>query len=97
MSISRSDARQLAKNGMEMGARVLRGTLSVGADGTVTIGETDLTQWLAQHNEREIVFVAASIGRSNVDKEQKTCNRCGRDYVGDRCPFCAEARARLRG
>ncbi len=96
MAISRSDARQLAKTGMEMGGRVLRGSLSVGPDG-IMVDNTNLADWLAQHSGGEIVLVAAAIGRSGVEQELKTCNRCGRDYTDDRCPYCAEARARLRG
>jgi hypothetical protein len=81
---------------MEMGAKALRGTLSVEPEGIV-IDETNLTEWLAQHNGAELLLIVAPVGRSRVESLIKTCNRCGRDYTEDRCPYCAEARARLRG
>lgn len=96
MAISRSDARQLAKHSTEMGARVLRGTLLVQPDG-VSIDSTDLARWLAEYNGLEFMLIAAPIGRSTVESEVKSCFTCGRDYRGDQCPHCAEARARLRG
>lgn len=96
MAISRSDARQLAKQCAEMGARVLRGTLSVGPEG-VTVDATDLAQWLAEYDGSEFIVVAAPIGRGYIESDVKTCYTCGRDYKGDKCPHCAEARARLRG
>jgi hypothetical protein len=96
VAISRSDARQLAKRGAEMGARVLRGTLSVG-DTEIHLDDKRLSEWLAEYDGTEFLLIAAPIGRSNIESEIKTCLTCGRDYRGDRCPHCAEARARLRG
>lgn len=97
MAISRTEARELAKNGMEMGAKVLRGRLTVGPDG-ILIDNTDVATWLAQQEEgAEFILVAAPIGKSAVENEIKTCYTCGRDYTGEVCPRCARARARLRG
>ncbi|MCG3208244.1 MAG: hypothetical protein FOGNACKC_01847 [Anaerolineae bacterium] len=96
MAISRSDARQLAKHSAEMGARVLRGTLTIEPDG-LTIDGTRLAEFLAEYNGSEFILIAAPIGRSYIESEIKTCFTCGRDYRGDQCPHCAEARARLRG
>ncbi|RMF00263.1 MAG: hypothetical protein D6768_13210 [Chloroflexi bacterium] len=96
MAISRSDVRTLTRRSMEMGARVLRGTLHIDADG-IRIGDTDLAAWLAEYAGHEFMLVAATVGRSVVESDLKSCNICGRDYTGDHCPHCAEARARLRG
>lgn len=96
MAISRSDVRTLTRRSMEMGARVLRGTLIVEAGG-IRVGDTDLAEWLAEHTGREFMLVAAPVGLSVTESDQKSCNICGRDYTGDQCPHCAEARARLRG
>ena len=96
MAISRTDARHLAKVGAEMGARVLRGTLIIDAD-RATINDINLLEWLADHHGTEFLLIAAPVGRSGVEQEIRTCYTCGRDFTGDRCPHCAEARARLRG
>ena len=96
MAISKSDARQLAKSGLEMGAKVLRGVVTVGPDG-VKIDDKNIGEWLAQFADSELVLVAAPLSTMAVGSEVKTCFTCGRDYTGDTCPYCAEARARLRG
>ncbi len=97
MPISRNQARQLAKNGMEMGARVLRGSLTVAEDGVVSINHTQIAAWLAEFAGSEVILVASPVGRGVADDEVKSCYTCGRDYTGDACPHCAEVRSRLRG
>ncbi len=79
-----------------MGARVLRGTLTIEANG-MRIGENDLAAWLAANAGKEIILVAAPVGKSVVDHDIKTCYTCGREFKGNSCPHCAEVRARLRG
>lgn len=96
MAISKSEARQLAKNGLEMGALVLRGVLTIGPDGA-TIDRTSISEWLDQHVNSELILIAAPVGKIALESEVKSCYTCGRDYVGDACPHCAEVRARLRG
>jgi hypothetical protein len=96
VAVSKSEARRLAKDGLEMGAHVLRGVLRMGPAG-VTVNEIDITEWLARHADSELILIAVPIGKTAADYEIKSCRRCGRDYEGDTCPHCAEARARLRG
>ena len=96
MAISKSEARKLAKNGVEIGAQVLRGIVSFGPNG-VQVDGTDISTWLAQHAKAELILIAAPIETLSAEAEVKTCLTCGRDYTGNRCPYCAEARARLRG
>ncbi|GIK43325.1 MAG: hypothetical protein BroJett011_71580 [Chloroflexota bacterium] len=96
MAISKSEARKLTINVTEMGAQVLRGVLTVGPDGA-TINNVPVLEWLAQHAGVEIMLIATPVGNAVTATELKTCSRCGRDYKGDACPHCAEARARLRG
>jgi len=96
MAISKSEARKLAKDGLEMGAHVLRGVVTVGPDG-VKVDDRDITEWLAQHEDSELILIAAPVGKIAIESEIKTCYTCGRDYPGHTCPHCAEARARLRG
>jgi hypothetical protein len=96
VSVSKSDARRLAKDGAEMGAYVLRGKLTFGPDG-VKVGDRDILDWLAQHADSELILVAAPIGPIPLEKQLKTCLTCGRDYEGEACPYCSEVRARLRG
>jgi hypothetical protein len=96
MAISKSDARHLAKEATEIGAHVLRGVLTIGPEGA-KVGETNVLDWLAQYADKELVLIATSVGQVFIESEVKICYTCGRDYTGDTCPYCAEARARLRG
>jgi len=97
MAISRSEARQLAINSTKMGARVLRGILTVGPNGTTQVDGIDISEWLAQHTGAEMMLIAMLIDKPAFENELKSCQTCGRDYKGDACPHCAKVRARLRG
>jgi hypothetical protein len=96
MPISKSDARRLTKEATEIGAHVLRGVLKVDSEGA-KIGETNVLEWLSQYADTELVLIVSSVGRIYIENEVKICYTCGRDYTSDTCPYCAEARARLRG
>ncbi len=98
MAISKSEARRLVKNGMEMGAQVWRGIIRINeSTGEITIGDKNLLDELARYAGAEVVLVAAPIEKIAIESELKTCLTCGRDYTGDSCPHCAQVRARLRG
>ncbi len=97
MAISKSEARRLTRVGMEAGAKVLRGKLSIGPDGVISVNDEALAKWLQSYNNEEIIFIAAPVGNIAIEDEIKTCYTCGRDYKGASCPHCAEVRARLRG
>jgi len=79
-----------------MGARVLRGTLKIEANSPM-VDETSLLDWLAQLAGSELMLIALPVDEKTEEEDLKTCHTCGRDYKGNRCPYCAEARARLRG
>ena len=96
MTISKSDARRLTKEATEIGARVLRGVLKVDSEGA-KIGDSNVLEWLSQYADTELILIVSPVGRSYIESEVKICYTCGRDYTGDTCPYCAEARARLRG
>ncbi len=96
MAISKSDARRLAMNSIEMGAHVLRGVLTIGPDG-VKVDDTDIAEWLTEYADSELILIAAPVGPIVSESQVKSCYTCGRDYKGTTCPHCAEARARLRG
>ncbi len=96
MAISKTEARKLTINVTEMGAQVLRGVLTIGPEGAI-INEVNVLEWLAQHAGSEVMLIATPVGSTVSESEVKTCPRCGRDYKGEACPHCAEARARLRG
>jgi hypothetical protein len=96
MAISKSEARKLTINVTELGAQVLRGILTVEA-GTATINNVDVLEWLTRHAGAEIMLIATPVGHAVDGSDIRACPRCGRDYQGDACPYCAEARARLRG
>jgi len=97
VAISKSEARRLTRVGMEAGARVLRGKLTIGPDGIVTINDKALAEWLQTYNDEDVIFIAAPVGNIAIENEVKTCYTCGRDYKSTACPHCAEVRARLRG
>lgn len=95
--ISRNDAHRLAREAVGLGAQVLRGTVALEADG-VKVGDTSIFDWLAQLTGSELMLIAVPVGRVAKPREEvQSCNTCGRDYTGPTCPYCAEARARLRG
>ncbi len=96
MAISRTEIRRLTMSAGEAGAPLLRGRLTQGPDGPAING-VSLTEWLAQYQGQEVMLIAAPVGEAVDQSQLKTCPRCGRDYKGDFCPYCAEARARLRG
>ncbi len=97
MTISKNEARRLARQAAEMSASVLRGELKIGLNGA-TIDGTDLLDWLANRTEGEVILVAASVDQSGVQSNiTRTCQRCGRDYQGETCAHCAQIRQRLRG
>ena len=96
MAISKSEARRLAQESMELGARVLRGELVIGPN-EAEINGKKLTEWLKEYEGQEMILVAAPVGAIAIESQIKSCYTCGRDYTGTTCPRCAEARARLRG
>ena len=96
MAISKSDARRLTINVTELGAQVLRGVLIIGPNGA-TINGVNVLEWLAQHADTELMLIATPVTHAVAESQWQTCSQCGRDYKGENCPHCAEARARLRG
>ncbi len=96
MPVSKSDARRLTKEATEIGGHVLRGILKVDAEGAV-VGDTNLLEWLQQYGDTELMLIAMPVQAAPIESDLKICYTCGRDYRGDTCPYCAEARARLRG
>ncbi len=96
MEISKSEARQLGINAVEMGAHILRGVVTIGPNGA-RIDGTNVSKWLARHVDSELILIAATVGKITIESELKSCYTCGRDYKGETCPHCAEVRARLRG
>jgi hypothetical protein len=96
MGISKSEARRLGLSAVELGAQVLRGVVTIGPDGAKIDG-TDISAWLAEHAEAELVLIAAPVDQLAGENETKICFTCGREYQGNNCPHCAEVRARLRG
>ena len=98
MLIRTSNARDLATRALEMGALVLRGELARhGPDGW-TVGGQSVTEWLTALEGEQVYLIA--IGTRAGSKQaagKRTCRTCGREYEGHECPYCREARLRLRG
>jgi hypothetical protein len=96
MAISKSDARRLSMNVSEMGGQVLRGVLTMGPEGA-TVNGVNVLDWLTRHAGTELILIASAVGEAVTSDDVQTCQRCGRDFSGEKCPSCAEVRARLRG
>ena len=92
-----SSARELATRAQEMGASILRGEL-VRHDSDWIVDEKSVAEWLAELEGQQVFLIAvASDARSRPAVVRRTCRTCGRDYEGSECPYCREARIRLRG
>jgi hypothetical protein len=97
MAISKDEAYRLAKIAAELNAKILRGSLQITATGPV-IGDVDVLAWLKEQAGPELLLIVAPVDSlRSAATEVKSCQTCGRDYEGDSCPHCANARARLRG
>ncbi|MBC8265231.1 MAG: hypothetical protein H8E47_14040 [Anaerolineales bacterium] len=96
MTIPKSDVQGLAIRAHEMGASVLRGSLQrLDEERGWTVGGVHLRDWLARHEGQDLVLIAAVVEEAQ-EPPAKTCRTCGREYSGSQCPYCREARERLR-
>jgi hypothetical protein len=92
-----SSARELATRAHEMGASILRGELAQDGPDWAVDGRS-VAEWLAKFEGQQVYLIAvASDAKSGPTIVKRTCRTCGRDYEGDECPYCREARIRLRG
>jgi hypothetical protein len=97
MTIPKSGVLELAIKAHEMGASVLRGSLErLDEERGWAIGNVHLRDWLARYEGRDLILIAAVVGEGQ-ELSKKTCRTCGREYSGSGCPYCREARERLRG
>jgi hypothetical protein len=96
MPVSRSDARRLATEAMNMGASVWRGTVALN-DTEIVVGDKSIREWLARLEGQEVVLVVGRVALLSEEPEPVTCRTCGTDYIGVECPRCADVRSRLRG
>lgn len=96
MSYRKASIRELAADAYELNSGVIEGHLRRGPDGSWTIHDVRLDEWLASYNGREVVLIVAPL-EDNQPIEAKTCLTCGTEYMGAECPRCREARIRLRG
>jgi len=97
MTIPKSGVQELAIRAHEMGANVLRGSLQyLDEERGWAIGNIHLGDWLARYDGQDLILIAAVIGERR-ERPTRTCRTCGREYSGSECPYCREARERLRG
>jgi len=97
MTIPKSDVQELAIRAHKMGASVLRGSLQrLDAERGWAVGDIHLRDWLARYAGRDLILIAFVIGEEK-EPPDRTCGTCGREYSGSGCPYCREARERLRG
>jgi hypothetical protein len=93
-----SQARDLAARAYEMGALVLRGQLVRQASGDWTVDGQSVAEWLAELAGQQVYLIAIGAGAGLAPTASKhNCHTCGREYEGHECPYCREARLRLRG
>jgi len=97
MTIPKPSVQELATRANELGAGVLRGPLQrLDEERGWAIGNIHLRDWLARYEGRDLILIAAVIGEGE-EPAKKACRTCGREYSGSECPYCREARERLRG
>ena len=97
MNLRKANVLRLATTAHEMEMGVLRGRLFRDPASGNWQGEgLDLGLWLRQFEGQEIVLIA---GRLDDDRPVpvRVCRTCGREYSDVECPYCREARQRLRG
>lgn len=98
MGVRMSSARDVATRAYEMGASILRGQLEGQESGGWVVGKQPVAEWLAEFEGQQVYLIAiATDARSEPVATRRTCRTCGRDYEGSECPYCREARLRLRG
>ncbi|MBM4465705.1 MAG: hypothetical protein FJ014_09175 [Chloroflexi bacterium] len=97
MTIPKPSVQELAIKAHEMGASVLRGPLQrLDEDRGWAVGNIHLRDWLARYDGRDLMLIVAVIGEEQ-EPTTRNCGTCGREYSGSECPYCREARERLRG
>lgn len=93
-----SSARELATRAHEMGASILRGELARHGSDDWAVDGLSVAEWLTEFEGQKVYLIAvAADTRSESAAVKHTCHTCGRDYEGNECPYCREARLRLRG
>lgn len=92
--VQKSNAQRLASMALDMGATALRGQLTR-ENGRWKVGDTFLDAWLEKYGGEPLIVIAVPL--EPEAEPTKTCRVCGRDYAGEECPYCREARRRLRG
>lgn len=96
MSMRKASVLKLASAAYEMGLTVLRGPLTINQEGLMEVNGVQLKNWLRDFQGQEVVLIAASL-EDEKELKVRTCRTCGRDYVEHECPYCRQARIRLRG
>jgi hypothetical protein len=94
--VSKSDAQELARQAIDMGAGAVRGFLHRGEAEEWIVGSTDVNAWLGRYEGLGLILLAVPLEEQRTPRI-KTCRTCGREYEGDECPHCQTARRRLRG
>ncbi len=93
-----SQARDLATKAYEMGASILRGELARHDSGDWTVDGQSVAEWLAGFEGQQVYLIAIGADANLKSAAGKrNCRTCGREYEGPECPYCREARLRLRG
>ncbi len=96
MSIRKASVLELATYAYELEAGVMRGVLKQEEDGSWTVDDKPMSEWLKTYTGKSMVFIAASL-EDDRPMMPKNCRICGRQYRGVECPDCSRARRRLRG
>lgn len=93
----KASIRELTQAAARLDGRFVQGQLRRDPDtGKWMVGHTTLDEWVARHDQQEVTMILLSMDEGR-ELEKRTCQTCGRDYVGYECPHCREVRLRLRG
>ena len=93
----KASIRDLTRAAYELDGRFTEGRLHRDAeDGRWMLNDQPLEQWLMQFENQDVTFIVVGMEDARPI-EERICRTCGRKYIDVECPYCREARVRLRG
>jgi len=93
----KASIRELAQAASRLDGRFVQGQLRRDpVSGVWKVGQTPLEEWVARNEDEEVTMILLSMDKGRP-LEKRTCQTCGRDYIGFECSHCRETRLRLRG
>ncbi len=93
----KAEIRELTSTVYQLDGRSVEGILQRNpVDNRWMVGNTPLHEWLERNQGQEIALLLIPMTTERAP-ETRTCQTCGREYIGAGCAYCREVRFRLRG